>query len=329
MKKVLIIRFSSIGDIVLTTPIIRCLKNQVEGIEIHYLTKDQFEPLLRKNPYIDTIHTIKKKISEVLPRLKNEDFDHIIDLHKNFRSLGVRLSLKKPATGFPKINFQKWLIVKFKLDRLPRVHIVDRYFRALDKFYVKNDGKGLDYFIPEVDMVNKTKLPETHHDEYIGFAIGGKHNTKIFPQEKVIEICKIINKPIVLLGGEEDRQRGEHIRKACGDLIFNACGNMNINQSASLIDQAKIIITNDTGLMHIAAALKKHVISIWGNTIPEFGMYPYFPKSENSKSTIIQVQGLKCRPCSKLGYEKCPKGHFECMMGIDAGEVVNAVQNII
>ncbi len=184
MKKILIIRFSSIGDIVLTTPVVRCLKEQMPDAEVHYLTKVTFYQVLESNPYIDKIYTIKEKIREVLPQLRSENYDQIIDLHKNFRSKGILLALSKPSTTFEKINIAKWLIVKFKINRLPNVHIVDRYFQAVDNLGVKNDKKGLDYFIPEEDEVSPHALPESFRNGYIAWVIGGKHFTKIFPEDK-------------------------------------------------------------------------------------------------------------------------------------------------
>jgi ADP-heptose:LPS heptosyltransferase len=145
--------------------------------------------------------------------------------------------------------------------------------------------------------------------------IGAKFKTKAYPEDKIIEVCKRVNNPFVLLGGTEDAEMGEKIKKEVGDRIYNSCGKFNLNQSASLVRQADRIITNDTGLMHIAAAFKKEIISLWGNTIPEFGMFPYMPGNE-SRSHIFEVKGLSCRPCSKLGYQKCPKGHFKCMRDI-------------
>lgn len=320
LKKFLIIRFSSIGDMVLTTPVVRCLKTQLPDAKVHYLAKKQFLPVLEANPYVDKIYTIEKKVKEVLADLKEEDYDHIIDLHKNFRSKEVLLNLRKPSSSFNKINFKKWLTVNLKVNQLPNVHIVDRYFQAVEKLGVKNDNKGLDYFIPENEKVDLKTLPGLFQNGYIGWVIGGKHNTKIYPEEKVIELCKKMNKPVILLGGPEDAEKGERIQNAVGKQIFNSCGKYKLNQSASLVEQAEKIFTNDTGLMHIAAAFKKEIYSFWGNTIPEFGMYPYLP-GEYSKSHILEVKNLKCRPCSKIGFEKCPKGHFDCMNKIDTSEI--------
>ncbi|MFO8129551.1 MAG: glycosyltransferase family 9 protein [Bacteroidales bacterium] len=326
-KKILFIRFSSIGDIVLTTPVIRCLKKQT-GAEVHYLTKEQFEPVLRANPFIDKIHTITRGLSGEIKELRSLDVDHIVDLHKNLRSMRVKASLHKPSTSFNKINPEKWLLVNFKIDRLPDVHIVERYFRAVETLGVKNDGEGLDYFIPGEDMVMVSELPETHREGYVAFVIGGKHKTKIFPEEKVISVIRKLRSPVVLLGGSGDRPMGDRIARHAGTLVYNACGKYNINQSASLMIHASVVITNDTGLMHIAAALRKPVVSVWGNTVPDFGMYPYFPGDLTRYSMIAQVEGLSCRPCSKIGYQKCPRKHFKCMLEIDEDQIVGFVSEI-
>lgn len=290
------------------------MKEQLPNSEIHYLTKKFFSGILKNNPYISKIHTINKDIAEVIEDLKKENFDLIVDLHNNIRSSQVKIKLRKPSVKFQKLNFKKWLLVNFKIDKMPAIHIVDRYLETIEKFGIKNDNKGLDYFIPKEDEVNLSSLPISHQNEYIGFVIGAKHFTKQLPIEKIISICKKINQPIILLGGKEDTERALQIEKAIGPSIYNACGKYNLNQSASIIQQATKIITHDTGLMHIAAAFKKEIISIWGNTVPAFGFTPYMP---DSKSKIMEVKGLSCRPCSKIGYDKCPKGHFKCMMQID------------
>lgn len=314
MKKILIIRFSSIGDIVLTTPVVRCLKTQQPDIEIHYLTKKSFKALLENNPFISKIHCIEKDVKEIENELKAENFDAIVDLHNNLRSLQIKRMLRKPATVFKKLNFRKWLLVQFKINVMPPVHVVDRYLQTVAHWGIKNDQKGLDYFIPEKDEVAPLLLPPSHQQGYIGFVIGAKHFTKQLPLEKLISICRKINQPLILLGGKEDRARGEAICKAVGKLAYNACGIYNLNQSASLVKQATRIISHDTGLMHIAAAFKKEIISVWGNTVPAFGFTPY---GAAPASTIIEVNGLSCRPCSKIGYDKCPKGHFKCMKEIN------------
>ena len=329
--KILVIRFSSIGDIVLTSPVIRCLKKQIPRLELHFLTKKSFEKILQHNPYLDKVYAIEKDVNEVLPALKKEKYDYVIDLHHNLRSLHVKTALQKKSFSLNKININKWLVVNLKINTLPALHIVDRYFETTKSFNISNDEQGLDYFIADNEEVDIKTLPVSHQNGYIGIVIGAKHFTKRLPDEKIIEICRNLNYPVVLLGGKEDAESGNKISNIEGNNIYNACGKYSLNQSASIIKQAKVIITNDTGLMHIAAAYKKNIISVWGNTIPEFGMNPYLPLGDNGKesgkSVIFEVKGLSCRPCSKIGYDKCPKGHFKCMNDINTNDIVKSVQH--
>jgi ADP-heptose:LPS heptosyltransferase len=294
--------------------VLRCLSQQVKDAEVHYLTKAQFAPLVRHNPYVSKVHTIQKDVEEVIGALRAEHFDAVVDLHRNIRSSKVKMKLHVPSRSFNKLNFKKWLAVNLKWNRLPDVHIVDRYLETVKPLGVVNDLKGLDHFIGADEEVSPGDLPPAHREGFVAFAIGAQHATKRLPTEKIISICKKIGAPIVLLGGKEDVQRAGEIAGACAPLVFNACGRYTINQSASLVKQARLVIAHDTGLMHMAAAFKKKIYSVWGNTIPAFGMYPYLP-GEGSK--IIEVKGLSCRPCSKLGYDRCPQGHFRCMRDID------------
>lgn len=325
MVKFLIVRFSSIGDIILTTPVIRCLKEQVEGAEIHYLTKRAFRSVLAENPHLNKIHVLDSSLPALLTELKTENFDYIIDLHHNIRTYRVKRALKRLSFSFNKLNFEKWLMVNLKVNRLPNVHIVDRYLDTLTLFDVKNDQLGLEFYIHPDNEINIKELPGEFHGGYIGLVIGARHVTKQLPDEKLVELIKQINLPIILLGGKEDKSRGDAISGKVGTNCLNVCGKYSLQQSASLVQQAKLIVTHDTGLMHIATAYKKTILSIWGNTIPEFGMYPYLPGKE---SVIYEVKGLKCRPCSKIGFEKCPKKHFNCMNLIDIEAITNNARNI-
>lgn len=326
MKKVLIIRLSSIGDIVLTTPVVRTLKLQIPEMEIHYVVKSPFAGIVQSNPYISKVFVLDHSLKELIHDLKKENYDLIIDLHKNFRSYRIRLALGKPTLSFDKINIRKWFAVRFKMNTLPPVHIVDRYLESTRSLNITNDGLGLDYFIPEKDVVNLNTFPPEFRNGFVGIVVGAKHKTKQLPEEKLVMIIKKLNFPVILLGGKEDYGNAENIRNQCNGAVFNACGKLNLNQSASVVNQANVILTNDTGLMHIAAALKKPVVSVWGNTIPQFGMYPYLPENLKSISRIMEVNGLPCRPCSKIGFDACPKKHFKCMMVQDEEAIVRAVR---
>jgi ADP-heptose:LPS heptosyltransferase len=330
--KILIIRFSSIGDIVLTTPVIRCLKQQT-GAEIHYLTKKNFEKILGSNPYIDRVVSIEKDISEVLTLLKSMNYDYVIDLHKNLRSLRVKTSLKAKSYSFDKLNFEKWLMVNLKINFLPFKHIVDRYLETVVPLGVKNDGLGLDYFIPKEDEINMETLAPEINQPYIAFVIGAAHATKRLPVDKIVEICDKITYPIILLGGKEDADNGAFIVSKSKRKLVNLCGTLNLNQSASVVKQAHKVISHDTGLMHIAAAFHKDIISVWGNTIPEFGMYPYLPEMKETQDwtslkkefNLFGVEDLSCRPCSKIGHQQCPKKHFRCMKDLDMDKIIAVI----
>src|SRR5258706_8660163 len=316
--KILIIRFSSIGDIVLTTPVIRTVKTQLET-EVHFASKIRFRSILETNPYIDRLHFLHNSLPELIHELRKEKFDYVIDLHNNLRTRIIKIALGVKAFSFKKLNIEKWLMVNFKINVLPSKHIVERYLETVVRLGVKNDALGLDYFIPPEDEVGLERLPETHREGYVAYAIGAQHNTKKLPVARMIELCEKINLPIVLLGGPEDADAGEQVKdyfekkdrspQAKGKaVIYNACGIYPLNQSASILRKALCVFSHDTGLMHMAAAFKKEIFSIWGNTLPAFGMYPY-----RTRFTVLENNAIACRPCSKIGYGSCPKGHFKCM----------------
>ncbi len=329
-RKVLIIRFSSIGDIVLTTPVPRCIKTQFPDIKVHYCTKRSFQALVDHNPYIDKVHYLEDSLSSLISELKKENFDFVVDLHRNLRTKFIKLSLGKPSGTFDKLNKEKWLFVNLKINKLPNVHIVDRYLDAAKAIGIKNDNLGLDYFIPEKDQVELEWLPSEFRRGFVAVVIGATYYTKKLPYEKLVELCDRIAKPIVLVGGKEDAEMGErlvgffkkqasteHLEEKLEELgkkaiLFNACGKFNLNQSADIIKKASFVFSHDTGMMHVAAAFKKYTFSVWGNTLPQFGMYPY-----KTKFTVFENNKLDCRPCSKLGYHKCPKKHFKCMRDIN------------
>ena len=333
IKKVLIIRFSSIGDVVLTTPIVRCIKKQLNA-EVHYLTKDSYKSIVNPNPFVDKVYSITSDISPILPHLKKENYDLVLDLHKNIRSWRVKRALGTRVIAFDKINFEKWLMVRFKKDRLPDTHLVDRYFSALRSISIKDDGLGLNYFIPKEDKIDIPKFFKENGvitsfgKQYIAIAIGAAHATKKLPNEKLIEICNKIKIPVILLGGPADQKNGQKIKASTGSHVINAAGKLSIHQSASIIQQATKVISHDTGMMHIATAFQKELISVWGNTIPKFGFFPFYGSNNPDQNTTMEVPNISCRPCSKLGRGFCPKGHFKCMKEQDVAQIIAHVGNL-
>jgi ADP-heptose:LPS heptosyltransferase len=328
LAKFLIIRFSSIGDIVLTTPVMRCLRKKYPDAEIHFLTKQSFKGILASNPYIDKIHTLGDSYELMLHELKTEAYDYVIDLHHNLRTLRIKRFLKEVKSfSFNKLNVEKFIYTNFKINTLPEKHIVDRNLQTLASLGVENDGLGLDYFVPEKDRIKKNDLPTAHMYGYVAVVIGAALATKKMPLHKLKELCAAIKYPVVLLGGKEDIEEGKAIEVADDIKIYNACGKFNLNESADIVANAKLVITHDTGLMHIAAALQKPIISVWGNTVPEFGMYPYYGSLSAQHYDVVEIKKLWCRPCSKIGYKKCPKGHFKCMELIAVNDIVNMVHH--
>lgn len=319
-KKILVIRFSSIGDIVLTTPVIRCLKKQLDA-EVHFLTKQQYLPLLEANLHIDKVFAIQKNVWEVLPNLRRERYDYVVDLHKNLRSFQVRLGLLFGVKWlvFNKLNLEKWLLTALKINRLPNIHIVDRYLAAVAPLGVVNDGLGLDFFFAQPQHPSPL-IP--YSTTFIAFAIGAQYQTKRLPIAKIVGICKGIAQPIVLLGGQAEAEDGEKIAEQTGTHVVNLCGKLSLHESAEVLRQAALVITHDTGMMHIAAAFQRKILSIWGNTVPALGMSPYYGTANPDQNTSFEVEGLPCRPCSKIGHQHCPKGHFRCMNGQDVEKIV-------
>ncbi len=323
LKKILVIRFSSIGDIVLTTPVVRCLKNTFPQAEIHFLTKKKFAQVLAGNPYIDKLHLFDGNFGTMLAQLRNEHFDFVADLHHNLRSLRFKLALRCPSATFPKLNLRKWWYVHTKrLDVMPNIHIVDRYFDAVKKIGVKNDNLGLDFFTtPEPDF----HIP---FGNYIAIVCGATYTTKQIPLQLIYNITRREVYNFVLLGDKSDGERLDALPLPFGDNVFNACGKTTLNQSALMVKNSDAVITSDTGLMHIAAALDKKTVAVWGNTTPQLGMHPYMPQHPDC-FVNIETAGLPCRPCSKLGYNKCPKGHLNCLKSITADEITAALEKLL
>jgi len=317
-KKILVIRFSSMGDIIYTTPVVRCLKEQLPGCEVHFLTKEQFKYIYEGNPYLSKLHLLKPRLKDTIREIKEEQFDMIIDLHNNLRTSIIKLSAQIPSSTYKKDRIRKWLALKFKWTSLfSKDHLVDRYMETVKFLGVKNDNRPIDYYVRNQYQIADF-LPPSHQGKFIAFIIGATHFTKRMPNEKIIEICRGIDVPIVLLGGNDVKDNAAEISNAVGANIYSTCGLTNLDQSVFIVSQAHKIIGFDTGLTHIAEAFDRPIASVWGGTTPELlGVYPY-----QVKDSLIVGIDLDCRPCSKFGLEQCPLGHFKCMKNIPAEEIV-------
>ena len=316
-KKILVIRFSSLGDVIYTTPVVRCLKQQLPGAEIHFITKPQFKYIYEGNPYVDKLLLLKEKLNDTIAEIKTERYDCIVDLHSNLRTRIIKLRTGIKSYTYNKQTVRKWLSLKLRKQLVPPVHLVDRYLKAAAPLGVVNDNKPIDYFIKN-DHALAQLLPATHQNGYIAFIIGAAHFTKRMPNEKIISICKKLNQPVVLLGGNDVKANGETVAQETGPNVYNACGATSLDESVFLVSKARSVIGFDTGLTHIAEAFNIPIASIWGSTVPELlGVQPY--KIDQS---LIAGVDIKCRPCSKYGLAKCPLGHFKCMNEIDEEAIV-------
>ncbi|OCX54878.1 glycosyl transferase [Mucilaginibacter sp. PPCGB 2223] len=311
------------GDIIYTTPVVRCLKQQLPGVEVHFLTKPAFQYIYDGNPYLDKLHLLKPSLGETIAGIKAEKFDYIIDLHNNLRTAIIKFRTGIPASTYKKLAVKKWLSLRFHLKNLVApTHLVERYMQTVKFLGIQNDGKPIDYFIKADHSLTKL-LPPSHQGNYTAFIIGATHFTKRMPNKKIISICNQINGPVVLLGGNDVKANGDEIAGAIGGKVYNTCGNTTLDESVFLVSKAKNIIGFDTGLTHIAEAFNVPIASIWGGTAPELlGVQPYKVKN----ALVIGVE-LPCRPCSKFGLEKCPLGHFKCMYQIPEDVVVSFANN--
>ncbi|MFY7653154.1 MAG: glycosyltransferase family 9 protein [Chitinophagaceae bacterium] len=332
--KILFIRFSSIGDIVLTTPVFRCTKQQIPQVTIHFASKASFKAVTEHNPYIDKFHYLNNNLSDLIQELKAENFDYVVDLHKNFRSYKIVSALKKPNDSFNKLSIQKFLLTKTGINLMPDRHITLRSLDALKALGVKDDGGGLDYFIGEKDVLKSGDLPLSHVHGFIALVIGASYATKKLPNDLLIELCSLLNYPIVLVGGKEDASNAEIIATANPIMIYNACGKFSLNESAAIVQQSKLVISHDTGLQYIACAFGKKVLAIWGGTSPKLAVEPYYGTSlpnygKNSQFFNFIVPNLSCQPCSNYGTNTCPKKHFKCMKNQNISAIAQKAKEIL
>ena len=317
MMRLLIIRLSSIGDIVFTTAAIRCAKEQIPGVEIHFLTKKSMKAVTEANPYIDHFHYHDKKLSDTIASLKAANLDMVIDLHSNFRTYRIKKALGVPAHTYPKLSLQKFFLTNFGINLLPNRHIVERSLDPLKVLGVQNDGKGMDYFVPSNISLKPHDIPASHQAGYIAIVIGASYATKKLPVEHLKQLCALIPVPIILVGGKEDAKEGEAVSSMDAAKIYNACGKFNLHESALLVKGARMVISNDTGFLYVACAFHKKTIAIWGGTSPSLQVEPYYATADlqNGQEMYYNaiVPNLSCQPCSNYGTKKCPQGHFACM----------------
>ncbi len=323
---ILIIRFSSIGDIVLTSAFIRQVRKTYPDAKIDFVIKKSFIPLIRYNPHINTIYgydnsTKLNGLKLLRDKLKSNGYDFVFDLQNNFRSNYILRAFRHVKKGqMDKLKIKRALLIYFKINRYDKIlPVALRYLKTAEVANVKDDQQGLELFLGNT-------APSLVNENYIAIAPGAAHATKRWPLQKFKMLIEMIlenfNDKIILLGGKDDS--GAFTSLEISTKVINFTGRLELLDSAAIIKNARVLISNDSSLMHMATALGTPVLAIFGSTSEELGFFPF-----RGKSLVIQNNDLWCRPCTHIGRKRCPLGHFKCMKEIDAMEVYNGLQKLI
>lgn len=345
IDKTLIIRLSSIGDIVLLSPMIRALRRRFPQGHLDVLVKAGYADLVRYNPHVSrviefpdnsdlsTLFSFRRMVREVR-------YDLVVDVHDSIRSR-VLCSGSRSVVRIKKRKLARFALVHWKLN-LPHLSggfppVAERYLETVKRFGVEDDGVGLDLFIPrEVEERVALRLESEglkRGDSVIGVAPSARHNTKIWNGDRFAKAAATLaiqhQSAVMLFGGNDDVLRCTEVareisREANGVRVINLAGRTSLLESAAAMDYCRVVLCNDSGLMHIAAARKKSVVAIFGSTVKELGFFPY-----RAESTVVENSGLPCRPCSHIGLPSCPKKHFRCMNDITVDRVVDAVRQMM
>lgn len=337
-KKILIIRLSSIGDIILVSPLIRLVRKRFPQANIDMVVGAEFEELISFNPNLNRVILFNRQtglrgLLKLCKKIRQERYDLIIDLHKKIRSFLICLtSGAKQRASYNKHSFLRFLLVKFKINRYSDIPFTSNlYLKSLQRFDIEDDGQGLDLYITPskerviLDLLRRKGISK--EDILIGLAPGAHWYTKRWLKERYIELSNFLiqNKKakIVILGGREEVKLSDEIKASLLSEPITVTDSLSLMETAALLKRCKILISNDTGIMHMAAAVKTPVVAIFGPTVKEFGYYPY--RVDNR----VISKDLPCRPCSTKGSSKCKINTFDCMRLISTNEVLEAVEELL
>lgn len=322
-NKILFIRLSSLGDILLTTPFIRVLKQEFPSLEIDMIVREEYADTIKLNPNISQKYFFGRNDllnNELIKNISNEKYDLVIDLQNNLRSKKIASTLNVKTVKFNKKSWEKFLLVNFKINKLkdaPQIPV--RYARTISN--IKLDDKGIDLISdlnPSAVVLNKSNL--------IGFCPGARHFTKRWLKEYFIELGRLLSNAgyqIVLFGGKIDKELCAEIAVEIPNSI-NLSNDDNLLQTLADMKKCLAVVCNDSGLMHVASSANTKLIAIFGSTVKEFGFTPY-----NCNNLILENNSLSCRPCSHIGKDHCPKKHFNCMKAISPKFVFEKLISLI
>ena len=320
----MVIRLSSLGDIILSFPLLKKLKEKFPEAEIHFLTKTNYEEIISLNPNIDKKIYLTAGLSGLRKQIKGGDYDLILDIHKNLRSVFVSYSNSAKIRRYKKENFKKLLLVKFKLNLFKQIiPVYKKYLLTLAEYL---EEKDYNFSVTNLHFDRNKNISE----KYIVISPSSRHFTKTYPKEKFVDYINKLNEVdtngsnelsspaeekephkvrIVLIGdaSEKDRSICDYIEKNCNN-ILNLCGKLNIKELLNVLYNCEYVICNDSAILHLSEAVGKKVIALFGSTVKEFGFFPQL-----SDSKVFENNNLNCRPCTHIGRESCPLGHFRCM----------------
>jgi len=341
--KTLIVRFSSVGDIVLSSLLVRVFRQRFPHAQIDYLVKSEFADLVRYNPHVSRVLEFPqngrfKDLADFRRQILNEKYDLIIDLHDSLRSRYVCAGTPR-VVRVKKRKVARFILVKSKWDVYELFggapSVAERYLETVQPFGVADDGKGLEFFVPGE---SSSKVAGLLNDPaisggMIGICPSARHNTKMWLKEGFAEVASTLalkyDRSVALFGSLEERGRcreiEELIRQRGGNIqVMNLAGKHSLAETAAAMDHCSVVITNDSGLMHIATARKRKVVAIFGSTVKEFGFAPF-----GTESVVVENDSVWCRPCTHIGRAACPKGHFKCMKDITASKVIASAQQLL
>lgn len=300
------------GDVLLTTPVIRALATQ-KSAEVHIITKALYQPLLADNDYITKVW---KYESTSVNDLRSEEFDHLVDLQGNLRSIRLKLSLGFMSPSYDKERLTTWRYLSSKDTRFQPTHVLDRYFGAASEFDLNYDGQGLDL---NTDKLKVATQKETQLRN-VAIVMGGTYVTKRLPQPLIANICSRVDYRFILLGGKDVDLKDEHY----SDNVTNMVGQTSIVESLEILRNVDLVVTGDTGMMHASAALNKAMIVVWGSTSLEMGFSPVYPEGRRRFYRNV-ILSLSCQPCSKYGRPACPYGHMDCLNAVKEDELIELI----
>ena len=340
-KKILIIRFSSIGDIVLATPLLRVLRARFPFSRIDFAVRKEYSELIRENKNLDHIYEFDAQtglsgLHILKNQLRAEQYDLVIDIHNSLRSRYLRWMLGAGDV----VVIIKHIVARTMLIRLKKnfyrnvVSVADRYIEPVQKYGIENDGKGLEMSLSDefrARIAAKMKKMNIHQsDIMIGFCPSARHATKCWPQVRYKELGVAVSKnfhaTILLFGGSQDKEICSSLAREINSFgeqghAFDLSGELSLLETAAAMEVCTLIVTNDSGLMHVASAMKKKVVAIFGPTVREFGFFPV-----GKEHIVLERKDLYCRPCTPLGGDRCPEGHFRCMKEIKVDDVINSIK---